>query len=91
MTDLLSAWWAWGSLALIFAILELLAPGFIFLGFAFGAAVVGLVLLGSGLALAMPVLLLIFAVLSLVSWLVLRRVFARPTGQVKIIEDDIND
>ena len=35
--------------------------------------------------------LLVFAVLSLAAWLILRRVFALPKGQVKTFDTDIND
>ena len=84
-------WWVWMSGALILATLEVLIPGYIFLGFAFGAAVMGmLILLGvsaSGLALT----LVIFAVLSLISYLVMRKVFGLRTGQVKIWDTDVND
>ena len=78
-----------GALAL--GILEVALPGFIFLGFAIGAAITGVVLLIPGLTPSLPVLLLIFAVLSLVAWLVLRRMFALPHGQVKTFKHDIND
>ncbi|WP_424986159.1 NfeD family protein [Microbulbifer sp. S227A] len=83
-------WWAWVCLALILGIAEILAPGFIFLGFAIGAVVVA-VLLALGLTVSLPALLLIFAALSLAAWLVLRRYFALPKGQVKTFKDDIND
>ncbi len=84
-------WWVWMSGALILATLEVLVPGYIFLGFACGAAMVGLLILfgisASGLALT----LVIFAVLSLISYLVMRKVFGLRTGQVKIWETDVND
>lgn len=84
-------WWVWMSGALILATLEVLIPGYIFLGFAVGAGVMGLlVLLGvsaSGLALT----LVIFAVLSLLSYLAMRKVFGLRKGQVKIWDTDIND
>ena len=87
-----SIWWVWMAAALALAILEVLAPGFVFLGFALGSLAVGLLLLlGIGATLSLPILLLIFAALSLLAWLVLRRLFALPTGQVKIIDKDIND
>jgi membrane protein implicated in regulation of membrane protease activity len=91
MADLLTVWWVWLAAALVLAILEVLAPGFIFLGFAIGAAVVGVALLGPLQLLSVPMLLLVFAALSLVAWLVLRRVFALPKGQVKTFNHDIND
>ncbi|MBQ4823646.1 hypothetical protein J4729_03650 [Leisingera sp. HS039] len=83
-------WWVWGAAALVLAILEVLVPGFVFLGFAIGAAAVSLLLL-AGAGLSLPPLLLIFAVLSLAAWLVMRRFFALPKGQVKTFNHDIND
>lgn len=84
-------WWVWGAAALVLAIVEVLAPGFVFLGFAIGAAAVMLLLLLSGMAPGLPLLLLVFASLSLAAWLVLRRLFALPKGQVKTFDRDIND
>ncbi len=85
-------WWVWCAAALVLGILEVLAPGFVFLGFAAGSLGVGVLLLavGSG-TFGLPALLFIFAALSLVAWLILRRVFALPRGQVKTFETDIND
>lgn len=91
MTGLLTIWWVWLAAALVLAILEVLAPGFIFLGFAIGAALVGVALLGPLQLLSVPMLLLVFAALSLVAWLVMRRVFALPKSEVKTFNHDIND
>lgn len=91
MADLVTTWWAWLAAALVLAILEVLAPGFVFLGFAIAAAVVGLALLGPMQLLSLPMLLLVFAALSLVTWLLLRRLFSLPKGQVKTFDHDIND
>lgn len=90
-TALWSLWWVWMAAALLLAILEVVVPGFVFLGFAVGAFAVAMLLLNTGLAVGLPMLLLMFAALSLIAWLVLRRVFAGPKGQVRIVEDDIND
>jgi membrane protein implicated in regulation of membrane protease activity len=84
-------WWVWLSAALILGILEVLVPGFVFLGFAIGALAVSLILLNTGVVMSFPLLLLIFAALSLIAWLVLRKVFALPKGQTKVFRDDIND
>lgn len=84
-------WWVWGAAALVLGILEILAPGFVFLGFAIGAAAVALLLLVSGGSWGLPLLLLIFAGLSLAAWLLLKRLFALPKGQVKTFDHDIND
>ena len=84
-------WWLWLAAALVLVILETVLPGFIFLGFAVGAGITGLLLIIPGVTPSLPVLALIFAVLSLVAWLVLRRVFSLPHGQVKTFNHDIND
>lgn len=89
-------WWVWVAAALVLGILEIVIPGFIFLGFALGAGVTGLtLLLGGGLAVwlaaSLPRLLVVFAVLSLVSWVVLRWSLGVRKGQVRIWNRDIND
>lgn len=86
-----SIWWVWLAGALALAILETLLPGFIFLGFAIGAALVGVGLLILGPATSLPLLLLVFALLSLAAWLAMRHYFKLPEGQTKIIHHDIND
>ncbi len=91
MMEWVTVWWVWLAGALVLGILEVLAPGFVFLGFAIGAGLVGLMLLGPIAFLTPEVILLIFAALSLVAWLVLRKVFALPHGQVKTFDRDIND
>ncbi|MGV6848135.1 MAG: NfeD family protein [Marinibacterium sp.] len=91
MSAYLALWWVWVAASLILAILEVVIPGFIFLGFAIGAFLTGMLLLNTGLGLSLPLLFLIFAALSLAAWLVLRSVFALPKGQVKRFHDDIND
>jgi inner membrane protein len=84
------AWWMWVAAGVAIGVLELLAPGYVFLGFALGAvatgALVGLGLLGS-LALALAV----FGGLSLVAWAAMRFLLGRRAGNVKIISRDIND
>ena len=84
-------WWVWMSGALVLATLEVLIPGYIFLGFAIGAAAMGLLILfgisASGLALT----LVIFAALSLAAYVAMRKVFGLEKGQVKIWDTDIND
>lgn len=83
-------WWAWVVFGVALAVLEVLVPGFIFLGFAAGAVLVG-VLVGIGvLGGSVPVLALVFAVLSLVAWVGLRRVVGVKEGQVKVWDKDIN-
>lgn len=86
-----SLWWLWIGAALVLGILEVLAPGYVFLGFAIGAAATGLILFNTGVALSLPLLLLVFAALSLIAWLVLRRVFSGGKSQVTTFDHDIND
>jgi len=84
-------WWAWMSGALVLATLEVLIPGYIFLGFAIGAAMVGLLILFGISASGLAITLVIFAVLSLISYLLMRKVFGLRTGQVKLWDTDVND
>ena len=91
-----AAWWIWGAAAVVLAIGEVLLPSFVLLGFALGAAVVAALLLFGGplsvwLAASLPLLLLIFAVVSPLCWLALRRWVGVYRGQVKQFDHDIND
>ncbi|MFO1203496.1 MAG: hypothetical protein U1E58_12755 [Tabrizicola sp.] len=90
LTSLVGTWWAWVILGFALGVLEILAPGFIFLGFAIGAVLTGVVV-GLGIPAGIPALILIFAVASVAAWLVLRRTMGVREGQVKIWDRDIND
>ena len=83
--------WVWVVAGIALGVLEVLAPGYVFLGFAIGAVVVGALLWLGVLGAGWPLLALVFAVVSLIAWWGLRRVFGLRTGQVKIWERDIND
>ena len=83
-------WWVWMVAGFALGVLEVLVPGFIFLGFAIGAVVTGLVV-ALGITASFPLLLLVFAVLSFVAWLILKRFFGRVEGQVKLWDRDVND
>ena len=86
-----NVWWVWIVAGFSLGVLEILAPGYIFLGFAIGALVTG-VLLGLGvLGGSLPLLLVVFALLSLAAWFVLRRVEGVAPGQEKNWHKDIND
>jgi len=88
--DWLSWWWVWVSAALALAILEVLAPGFVFLGFAIGALAVS-ALVALGFSPAASVLMAAWAGLSLVAWIGLKLAFRGPRSNRKIIREDIND
>ena len=85
-----TVWWAWVVLGFLLGILEIIAPGYIFLSFAIGAVLTG-ALAALGLTTSLPLLLLVFAVASVIAWLVLRKVMGVRDGQVKIWDRDIND
>lgn len=85
-----TVWWAWVVLGFALGVLEVLVPGYIFLGFAIGAVVAGIVA-GIGLTASLPLMVLIFAIASLIAWLVLRRVMGVRENQAKIWDRDIND
>ncbi len=84
-------WWVWMSAALLLATAEVIIPGWIFLGFAIGALVMGVLLLIGVSGLSLPITLVIFAVLSLIAYIGLRWVFGLKTGQVRTFDTDIND
>jgi len=89
-------WWAWGAAAIVLAIGEVLLPSFVLLGFGIGAGLIALVLLVGGplavmIAGTVPAMLLTFAIMSLIAWLVLRRLVGVQRGQVKTFDSDIND
>ncbi|MEJ2002049.1 MAG: hypothetical protein P8X51_03625 [Maritimibacter sp.] len=83
-------WWAWVAFGIALAILEVLAPGFIFVGFAIGAVMVGLLIL-IGLAFTLAWALVIFAVVSVIAWVLMRKIFGVRGGQVKSFDHDINE
>jgi membrane protein implicated in regulation of membrane protease activity len=86
----LTLWWVWVCVALAVGILELLAPGFIFLGFALGALAMAAIVSIFSLT-NIPAMLALYAVLSLVGWIVLRAAFRNQSSGARIVTSDIND
>jgi membrane protein implicated in regulation of membrane protease activity len=91
-----SAWWVWAVAAAALAALELAAPGWVFLGFALGAAAVALTLvvggpLASVVAGSGAMALLVFAALSVAGWAALRLAFGARRGEAKTFERDVNE
>ncbi len=84
-------WWVWLTAGVVLAIIEVALPGFIFLGFAGGAILTGIGIWAGLWGSSLSTLIFVFAVASLAAWAILRRVFGRRHGQVKIWEKDIND
>ena len=85
-------WWIWMAAGLVLAIAEILIPAWIFLGFAVGAFVMGVMIwLGIATSLSLAWSLVVFALLSLIAYVLLRQAFGIRRGQVKIWDRDIND
>ena len=89
MTELWTLWWVWVCAALALGILEMLVPGFIFLGIAAGAAIMAVVVAIAG-DIGLTPALAIFSGVSLVSWIALRIAFKPTDDQSRVIHDDIN-
>lgn len=89
--SLLQQWWVWAVAAIALMGLEVMAPGFIFLGFGVGAGIVALLLALGLFGGNIAVVLLVFAVLSMLAWFAMRQAFGVRKGQVKIWDKDIND
>ncbi len=86
---------AWLALAAMMGIIEVVMPGYIFLGFAVGAVVVaGVLFVGlegwfTGLD-GLAYLLVFYAAVSLVSWYVAHRIL-KPVSDARRIDRDINE
>ncbi len=86
-----SLWWVWIVAGFALGVLEVLAPGYIFLGFALGAVATGF-LVGIGvLGATLPATLLVFALASLAAWLVTRKLLGSQASKAKIWDRVIND
>jgi len=91
MGAVLAIWWVWLATALVLALVEVMLPGFIFLGFALGALVMAVLVAVLPTALGAPVAVAVFAGLSLIAWIALRLIFRNQRSGARIIRHDIND
>jgi membrane protein implicated in regulation of membrane protease activity len=87
---IIETWWAWVAFGIIFMLLELMMPSYLFLGFGLGAIVTGITL-ALGITMSAQYLMLLFAIASLISWILLRQFFKLQKGNVKTFDHDIND
>ena len=86
-----ATWWIWVAGGFALGVLEVIIPGFIFLGFAIGAVMTG-ILIGIGVVgPSLPPVLVIFAMASLLAWFGLRKSMGVRENQVKLWDRDIND
>ena len=90
MSGWLDFWWVWVAAGLVIAALEIVIPGFVFLGFAGGAVLTGIIVAFFP-GLGGPAVFALFAGLSLLVWIVLRQVLGVRGGQFKRIDRDINE
>ena len=90
MDSLLHIWWVWLCAALALALIELMAPASVFLGFALGAvgmtAVVALDRFTNTL-----VLFALFAGLSFMTWIALKVVFKNQSSGARIVTVDTHE
>ena len=86
-----TVWWVWVVAGFALGVLEVILPGFIFLGFAIGAVITGILLAMGVLGSSLTVTILIFALASLAAWYALRAALGKHEGQVKIWHKDVND
>ena len=84
-------WWIWVAAGLGIGMLELLVPGYIFLGFAIGAVLTGFFVFLGMLAASAPVAFAVFAVLSGAAWIAMRKLLGHQAGSVTVFTRDIND
>ena len=66
--QLWTEWWVWMCIAVVFAILEVVIPAWVFLGFALGAAALGGLVLLKVVAFGLAGSILAFAVLSVAAF-----------------------
>lgn len=90
MAGLMSVWWVWLCAALALALIELIVPAFIFLGFALGALVMA-VIVAVFAPTNIAAMLAVFGALSLVAWIGLKLVFRRQSSGARVVTHDIND
>ncbi len=90
MENLLHIWWVWLSAALALALIELIAPTSIFLGFALGALAMAAIVAFTTVT-NTSALLALFAGLSLLAWVVLKLAFKNQSSGARIVTGDINE
>lgn len=86
-----TTWWVWVVAGFALGVLEVIVPGYIFLGFAIGAVLTGILIAAGILGSNITVTILLFALSSLAGWYALRALLGKHDGQVKIWHKDVND
>ena len=83
--------WLWIIAALVIALIELILPGYVFMGIAGAALVMGLLLLSGVWAGGLSGALVVTALLSGVIWFALSRLRGVDRSATRIWRDDINE
>lgn len=83
--------WLWIIAALVLALIDLMLPGYIFMGVALATALMGVALLAGLWTGSLPVALVVTAILSGVIWLALSRMRGVDRSETRIWHRDIND
>ena len=83
--------WLWLIAAFVLAGVELLVPGWAFMGLAASVGLMGVLLLTGVWTAGLPVTLVATALLSAAAYAALRLWLGTQTGRAKIIEHDINE
>ena len=83
--------WLWLIAAFVLAGVELLVPGWAFMGLAASVGSMGVLLLTGLWTAGLPVTLVATALLSAAAWLVFRRLWPTSRGSRRIWDRDIND
>lgn len=83
--------WLWLIAAFVLAGIELLVPGWAFMGLAAAVGLMAVLMLAGLWPAGLAVTLLATALLSGAAWLAFRRIWPRSRGQRRLWDRDIND
>lgn len=83
--------WLWLIAAFLLAAVELLVPGWAFMGLAAAVGLMAVLMLAGLWSAGLAVTLLVTALLSGVVWLAFRRIWPRSRGERRLWDRDIND
>ncbi|GHG25598.1 NfeD family protein [Paracoccus aerius] len=86
----MNGWW-WLIAAFVLAGVELLVPGWAFMGLAAAVGLMGILMLAGLWSAGLPLTLVVTALLSALAWLLFRRLWPTSRGERRIWDRDIND
>ncbi|WP_295044582.1 hypothetical protein [uncultured Paracoccus sp.] len=83
--------WLWLIAAFVLAAIELLVPGWAFMGLAASVGLMGVLLLTGLWTAGLPLTLVVTALLSAGAWLLFRRLWPNSRGDKRVWDRDINE